>query len=66
MVTDWKQADSCEPSYFNFLMTSRRSRRATVRFIQTGIRRDRVRDGGITSATLQTVASNAVHISRGI
>ncbi len=64
MFTDRKQADSCEPSYFNFLMTSRRSRRATVRFNQTGIRRDRVRDVGVTSA-MQTVASNVL-ISRGI
>jgi len=66
MITDQKRADSCEPSYFNFLMTSRRSRRATVRFIQTGIPRDWVRNGGVTSAGMQTVPSKAVHITRGI
>ena len=66
MVTDRNQADSFEPSYFNFLMTSRRSRRAAVRFAQTGIRRDRGRDVGFTPATIQTATSNAVHISRGI
>ena len=66
MVTDRKQADSREPSYFNFLMTSRRPRRAAVRSIQTGIRRDRVYAVGVTSATMQTVTLNAVHISRAI
>jgi len=66
MVTDRNQADSFEPSYFNFLMTSRRSRRAAVRFARTGIRLDRVHDFGATSPTMQTTASNAVHISREI
>jgi hypothetical protein len=52
MVTDRNQANGREPSYFNFLMTSRRSRRAAVRFARTGIRLDRVRDFGVMSATL--------------
>ena len=67
MMTDRDPVKRREPSYFDFLMTSRRPRRPAAPFVQaSGVSADRDRDARIRPSGAHPAAANDVPVRRRV